>query len=141
MNYATMRDKTVKPLLEKYGQTIYLIGATSTATGWVKSFDGGTGGFLWTNSSTGAVVYVDPTTNPVTTKTALVAVEKSYLQDEIDGSVILENDRRFIVQGDVTLKPGDELEVDSSTATVKVVSAKRFSPSTINMAWEVHCRG
>lgn len=139
MNYTAMRDNTVTPLLTKYGKTMYLVGESSVATGWVKSFDGGAGAFKWTDSDTGVVVYTDPTVSPIVSKTTVIGVEKAYKKDEIDGSVILETDRRFVIQGNVTPVPGGKLEVGGDTVTI--VSAKRFSPATVNLAWELHCRG
>lgn len=140
MNYTSLRANMVIPLLTKYGKPMTIIRESGSPTGWVKTFDGGLGTWKWTNSITGEVVYVDPT-SPVTYITIVtVGVEKPYEQDEIDGSTIVQGDRRFIVAGDATPLVGDTLQVDSSTDKVRIQDLKKISPSTTTVVWIVHAR-
>lgn len=140
MNYTAMRDNTVIPMLTKYGKPITIVRAAASPTGWTKSFDGGLGCWKWTNDDTGEVVYTDPTVSPVPVTLATVGVEKPFKQEEIDGSVVIEGDRRFVMAGNVQPLVGDTMQIDSSTDVVRVQDAKRIAPALVTLAWLVHAR-
>ena len=141
MNYAGLRTNMVVPLLTKYGKPMTIVRQATAPSGWVKSFDGGLGCYKWTNTETSEVVYVDPTTTPIPVTYATVGVEKPYLQDEIDGTVVVQGDRRFVVDGNAPILVGDSLQVDSATDLVRVQDLKKVSPALVNLAWIVHARG
>ena len=140
MNYLSMRTNMVIPLLTKYGKPMTIVRAAPTPTGWVKTFDGGLGSWTWTNSSTGEVVYTDPTAVPVPTTLPTVGVEKPYLQEEIDGTVVIEGDRRFVMAGDVAPLVGDTIQVGSATDVIRVQDVKKISPALVPIAYLVHGR-
>jgi len=140
MNYVSLRTNMVIPLLTKYGKPMTIVRSSAALSGWVKTFDGGLGTWKWTNSTTGAVVYVDPATTVTYLTIPTVGVEKPYAQDEIDGSTIVQGDRRFIVAGDVIPLVGDTLRIDSVTDKVRIQDLKKVSPSTTTVVWIVHAR-
>jgi len=127
-------------MLTKYGKPMTIVRGSAVTSGWTRTFDGGLGTFKWTNDSTGAVVYVDPTTPSVPITYTTVGIEKPFLQKEIDGTVILEGDRRLILAGDVQPITGDTIQVDSATDVVRVQNVTRIAPALVTLAWLVHVR-
>ena len=101
----------------------------------------------WRTSTAGTF---DPVTGLTTGAAAsdmtLYAVETFFSQADIDGTVVLQGDRRFMLAavdltGAAIAQPsaGDKLIVSSST--LSVVAVKPLAPGDVAVFYEVHCRG
>lgn len=137
MNYTAIREDTVNPLIDKYGMDL-TITRTVDVVGWVKSFDGGLGTYKWTNSVTGEVVYEEPSSR--VTHISFRGIEVSYNQEDIDGTVIQQGDRRFYLTGSEAPKVGDALRLSVTEEIVKIQKVTPVAPAGEVLLWKVNTR-
>jgi hypothetical protein len=134
MNYEALRDGTVTVLIQKYGKPCYTV-TTLPATGWRKVFNPGEGRMEWVDGS-GNVVTTEP--SPRVSQTTGVCVEKRYTIQEVNGTTILQGDRRFMVSPALTPTVGGFLYVEG--VQLKIINVVKMSPGLVNLVWEVQCR-
>jgi hypothetical protein len=137
MNYTTLRDNLVRPLLAKSGKHVILRRPGTTA-GWTKAWDAATSRYKWTLiAEPHTVVYTDPSSVPLDVSGH--AVEKTYKQSEIDGTTVLANDRRFITSDLPSPTTADKLVVGSSVLTI--VNVPAIQPGDVTLVSILQCRG
>lgn len=134
MNYDDLKDRLVTPLLKKYGKQCYVVTPTPL-TGWRQVYNPGESRLEWVDGS--GNVSVDP---PKVKQKATygVCVEKRYEAREINGTTILQGDRRFMVSPDITPVVGGFFYVGD--AQLKIIAVYKLSPALINLVWELQCR-
>jgi hypothetical protein len=142
VNYTAIRDNTARPLIEKFGKVVSLRRPGSTV-GWTKAWNASLGKYQWTYAgppnppADGTVVYVDPAGTPVDVPGH--AIEKAYQQEEIDGTTVMANDRRFITSDLPSPTTADKLVVGSSVLTI--VRVPKVQPGDVTLVYTLQCRG
>ena len=74
------------------------------------------------------------------TDTTLVAVESQYRQDEIDGTLVLEGDRRFFCDSAKAVEKDNGDEVVIGGETWRIQSVRPISPAGTVLGYWVQCR-
>ena len=137
MNYVSLRDDLVIPMIEKYGKAVSLRRPGTTA-GWTKSWNAGEGRYQWTLvAEPHTVVYADPAGTPV--DIAGHAVEKKYEQSEIDGTTVMANDRRFLSIDLPSPTTADKFVIGSTVLTI--VNVGSIQPGETVLIHTIQCRG
>jgi len=135
MNYESLRDNTVTPLLAKYGKSV-VITRPCTSVGYTKTFDGGEGMYKWTDGE-GNVTYTDPSAGFPVTITG-VGIEKAYKASEIDGTVVHQSDTRILVEASLAPVMGDWITFNSTM--YKIQNVNIICPGDVVIVYECQCR-
>lgn len=79
--------------------------------------------------------------NGGTATRACTVVEVDWSPRERDGVLILATDRRFLCTDTVDPPPNEEEDkLISEGEELRIVSAKRYKPSTVNIMWDLQVR-
>ena len=108
MNYAKIRDNTAKKI-KANGKPVILKRSSSTDD-WEKKFDPVTGRDYWENTSTGDVVYTEPTGSPM--EYSGYALQISAKESQMDSSLIREGEIILMCVDIPETMPGDIISVD-----------------------------
>lgn len=141
MNYTATASRILKTI-QKNGKAIKIV-RPGSATGWVQSYDPAKLQDKWTHAgeNTGdpdIVVYVDPATD---TENAAYAVEDGYKADEIDGTMVQQDDRRYWVPASGLSEPRTIDRLTDGSDSLAIISCKRIAPGSVVLLYEVQCRG
>lgn len=135
MNYGRMKA-TADNLLYKMGMSVTLTRYESSGA-WVKSYDPVEGRDMWTNSTTGEIVYTAPANNPVSYTG--YGVRSNFLLNEIDGTLIKKGDIKLVLSTEFPEpQEGDKFTMDG--ATYNYVSHEIKSPAETAIVYMVQVR-
>lgn len=134
-DYATLRDETVYPLIQRFGIPVTLSRIEDTAI-FVKSYDPVQMRFRWTNQDTGEVVYEEP--ESVSKKYDGQTIITRYRNEEIDGTTIKRGDRRLLAIGIPEPKAGDVLTIDG--VEYSYIFSDPIAPGGIAVAYRIQVR-
>lgn len=141
MNYTATASRILKTI-QKNGKAIKIV-RPGSATGWVQSYDPAKLQDKWTHAGENPgdpdiVVYADPATD---TENAAYAVEDGYKADEIDGTMVQQDDRRYWVPASGLSEPRTIDRLTDGSDSLTIISCKRIAPGAVVLLYEVQCRG
>ena len=142
MNYAATAKRVLKTI-ERAGKPITIV-RPGTAEGWTREYDPAQMRDKWTHPGAkegdpDVVVYEDPATTPIEDTTS--AVEDGYKADEIDGTMVQQDDRRYWVPASGLSEPRTIDRLTDGSDSLAVISCKRVAPGSVVLLYEVQCRG
>lgn len=115
-DYESLKLNTVEPLIERFGKTV-----TLTQPG----------------ASTGPAY--DPTPG-VPTNNPGKAVEVKIKQEHIDGTLIQQGDRMFLVSTQGVPEPALDNTMMVDGVTLQVIAINPLKPGDVTMLWKIQCR-
>ncbi len=133
--YTDLRDNTVQPLIEEFGQDVTRIRKTSTDT-WEKKYNHVTFTNYWENTDTHEIVYEEPAETVETTIKAGVFTD--YKQEQIDDTLIQRGDKQLL-----TIEFDKPLLGDTYNDGVNVynyIDHETISPSTTVVLYKIQLR-
>ena len=136
LDYTKLRDELAVPKITEYGKAISICRPGSNVL-YTKSYDYAQSRWKWTLiAEPHTVVYTDPATSPVDLPG--YAIETRYEQNEIDGTVVQANDRRFKVVGFTDLTTSDKLIIGSTI--LNIINVRPYQPGSVILLYELQCR-
>ena len=137
MNYQKIKDGLVVPKIKTFGKSVF-IRRPGSSVGWTKSWDVAQSRNKWTlNISPFTVIYTDPAGIPIDLPGH--AIEKQYRQQEINGTTVMANDRRFLIADISSPTTADKLVVGGSILTI--VNVGTIQPGDTALVYQLQCRG
>ena len=134
--YEDLRDGTVAPLLQEYGQAFTGTRLPGTTALYTKSFDSAAGKWKWTLiASPFTVVYTDP--GEVPEAISGYALELREADGWKPGTRVTEWDTAYM--STVELRKNDKITVNGKA--VLVVDVLPLAPGGVELFWEAYCRG
>lgn len=115
-DYERLKTGTAERLIEDFGKTV-----TLTQPG----------------------VYVGPDYNPTPgapTEYPVFAVEVKIRQEHIDGTLIQQGDRMFLVSTKNAPEPAMDNTMTVDNSTLQVIEIKPLKPGPVTMLWKIRCR-
>lgn len=134
-DYATLRDETVYPLIQRFGTPVTLSRIEDTAI-FVKSYDPVSMNFKWTNQDTGEIVYDEP--DSVEKKYNGYTIITRFRNEEIDGTTIKRGDRRLLAIGIPEPKAGDVLTIGDTEFSY--IFADPIAPGGVAVVYRIQVR-
>ena len=133
--YEDLRDNTVIPLIEQFGQSVTLT-RTQDASDWVKEFVPAEGRFRWRNTVTNDTQYDAPTAVQVTvTGNGVITIFQS---EAIDESNILSTDRLLLTYDLGVPLLGDIITVGG--VDYNYINHNTVSPGGIDVLYRIQLR-
>lgn len=137
MNYASLAASATRAI-QKYGRAVTL-SRRGTAALYTYAFDPVLGDTWTLIAEPHTVVYTDP--GEVALTFTGHAVEHPYEQNERDGTLVMAQDRRYLLEAAIGTTPllSDRLIVGSDN--LAIVNIEPLSPGGTVLLYEVQCRG
>ena len=86
MNYDNILANVVVPKIKEFGKTVILRQKSITLGDWVKTFDNVEMIYIWTNSTTGEVLFEEPSVSTVSHEINMIV--DTFKKREIDGEFV-----------------------------------------------------
>lgn len=135
-DYLALKEKLV-PIITKFGTTVTLTKGIDSEL-WKRTYDAGEMKFYWVNTVTGERV-ADEDLDGETTHQGLAVITR-YEDEDIDGSLISQRDRRILILAKDFPQPSESESLEIAGDTYTVINSRATKPAGIDVIYVVQAR-
>ena len=136
MNYDNILANVVVPKIKEFGKTVTLRQKSITLGDWVKTFDSVEMIYIWTNSTTGEVLFEEPSVSTVSHEINMIV--DTFKKREIDGEFVKAGDIKIYMTPDVQPNSGDTILLDGKEYVVYHVETVK--PANVTLLYTLYVR-
>ena len=136
MNYDNILANVVVPKIKEFGKTVTLRQKSITLGDWVKTFDNVEMIYIWTNSTTGEVLFEEPSVSTVSHEINMIV--DTFKKREIDGEFVKAGDIKTYMSPDVHPNSGDTILLEGKEYVVYHVETVK--PANVTLLYTLYVR-
>lgn len=136
MNYDNILANVVVPKIKEFGKTVTLKQNSITLGDWVKTFDNVEMIYIWTNSTTGEVLFEEPSVSTVSHEINMIV--DTFKKREIDGEFVKAGDIKIYMSPDVQPNSGDTILLEGKEYVVYHVETVK--PANVTLLYTLYVR-